>query len=345
MKPPFLRLKPTFLRLFVACGLAGLLSACGGSGVAPTAVPTPTPVTHPVAVTAFLDENGNGVLDASEGTRVPNAEIVIGSARATSAASSGQATVQAPEGSQTLTVTAASLPPFYRPPAPITLTVPTGGPVMVPITLPHGSNRLNVYMAFGDSITNGEPGVGDGNGYRRILQDMLRAHFGAGEVANEGRDATNSDFGAEIIATRLNAIRPSFTLILYGTNDWNSSACNIDRLPCFTSTSLRYMVQQVNRSGGHAFLASILPSNTGWDGRAPAERNDWIDQQNVFIRQIADEEGAVFVDLNAAYKRAGAPTPSLYVDHLHPTASGYQIVAQTWFDAITKAYSKILSEY
>lgn len=332
-------------RFLGALGLASLLPACGGSGVGPTAAPTPTPLTRPVTVTAFLDENANGVFDASEGTRIPNAEIVVGSARATSATLSGQATIQAPEGLQTLSVTPASLPPFYRPPAAMTITVPPSGPVMVPITLPRGSNRANVYMAFGDSITNGEPEVGDGNGYRAILQSMLRAHFGAAEVANEGRDATDSDFGAGIITTRLASVRPAFTLIHYGTNDWNRSACNIDRLPCFTTSSLRFIVQEVNRTGGHAFLATIIPVNVGYDGRTPPERQDWVDQQNVYIRQVADQEGAVLVDLNGAFKRSGLTGSALYVDHLHPTAAGYQIMARTWFDAITKAYSRIVSDF
>ena len=337
------------LRTALVAGLAGLLSACGDGTTGPSPLPTPTPVTHPVTVIAYLDENANGVFDATEGTRLPNAEIVIGSARATTAALTGQATVQAPEGAQTLTVTAASLPPFYRgPSAPIQITVPSGGQVMVPITLPRGSNRADVYMAFGDSITNGEPEVPDGNGYRGFLQGMLRAHFGSAEVANEGRDATNSDFGAEIIGARLRAIRPSFTLIHYGTNDWNVSACNsVSKvpLPCFTTASLRTMVQEINRSGGHAFLATIIPVNVGYDGRTPPERQDWVDQVNVTIKQVANEEGAVLVDLNDAFKRSGLTGSALYVDHLHPTTAGYQIMAQTWFNAITRAYSKILSDY
>jgi len=214
---------------------------------------------------------------------------------------------------------------------------------MVPITLPRGGNRTNVYMGFGDSITKGEPEVGDGSGYRAMLQDMLRAHFGSAEVANEGRDATDSDFGAEIITTRLAAIRPSFTLIHYGTNDWNRSACN--ELPCFTTPSLRYIVQEVNRSGGHAFLATIIPVNVGYDSRTPPSRQEWVNQQNVYIRQVADQEGAVLVDLNGAFVRSGLTGSALYVDHLHPTAAGYRIMAETWFNAITKAYSKILAEY
>lgn len=329
-------------------GFAGLLTACGDGASGPSALPTPTPPTHPITVIAYLDENANGVFDPTEGTRIPSAEIVIGSARSTTAVLTGQATVQAPEGAQALTVTAASLPPFYRPPsAPIQITVPSAGQVMVPITIPRASNRANVYMAFGDSITNGEPEVGDGNGYRRMLQDMLRAHFGAGEVANEGRDATDSDFGASIITDRLNAVRPTFTLIHYGTNDWNRSVCDDASKvpdPCFTTASLRQIVQGVNRSGGHAFLATIIPVNVGYDGRTPPERQDWVDRENVFIKQIANEEGAVLVDLNDAFKRSGLTGSALYVDHLHPTTAGYQIMAQTWFNAISKAYSKILSE-
>lgn len=338
----------SILRTALVTGLAGLLPACGDGTTGPSALPTPSPLTHPVTVTAYLDENANGVFDPTEGTRIPNVELVIGSARATTAARTGQATVQAPEGAQALTVTAASLLPFYRPPAaPIQITVPAGGQVMVPITLPRGSNRANVYMAFGDSITNGEPEVPDGNGYRRFLQSMLQGHFGAGEVANEGRDATDSDFGASIITTRLAAVRPAFTLIHYGTNDWNRSACNGPEKvpqPCFTTASLRYMVQEVNRTGGHAFLATIIPVNVGYDGRTPPERQDWVDQVNATIKQVASEEGAVLVDLNDAFKRSGLTGSALYVDHLHPTTAGYQIMAQTWFNAISKAYSKILSE-
>jgi lysophospholipase L1-like esterase len=325
---------------------AGLLPACGGNGLdgpspLPTPVPTPAVTTRAVTFTAFLDENENRFFESNEGTRVPGVEIAVGSTKGTSAVLTGSVTLQVPEGSQTLEVTAASLPPFYRPPTGgITFSVPATGPVMVPITIPRGSNRANVYMAFGDSITNGEPNVGDGNGYRRLLQDKLRAHFGSGEVANEGRDATDSDFGADIIGTRLAAIQPTFVLIHYGTNDWN----RCKQVPCFTTPSLRFIVQQVNRLRGHAFLASIIPANVGYDARVPPSRQDWINENNVLIKQIADEEGAVFVDLNGAFMKSGRPLPTLFVDHLHPVAFGYELMAQTWFDAITKAYSKILAE-
>lgn len=328
-------------RNLFALAIAASLPACSGGGTSgPSTVPSVLP-THTITLSTFLDENENGSLDGTEGTRIRNVEVVVGGVKARTEGMFAEATLQAPQGSQTLEVVAASLPPFYRPPAQITISVPATGPVMVPITLPRGTNRANVYMAFGDSITNGEPEIGDGNGYRRILETMLRAHFGAAEVANEGVDATQSDFGAQRIGTSLARVQPAFTLILYGTNDWNDSRCN--SLPCFTTTSLRLMVQQVNRLRGHAFLGTITPSNTGYDNRAPPSRNNWIDAQNQYLKQVAEEEGAVLVDLNAAWVKTGLP-PSFFVDHLHPREEGYQIMAQTWFDAITNAYSKILSQ-
>lgn len=273
-------------------------------------------------------------MDGGERARIPGVEIVIGSGRGRTSAGTGQATIQAPEGTQTLSVTATTLPPFYRAPSSRSVTIPSTGDIAVPITLPIGSNRPNVYMAFGDSITNGEPEVGDGQGYRALLSSMLQAHFGTALIANEGIDGTRSERGAERIGESLARVRPAFTLIHYGTNDWNDFRC--DFIPCFTTDSLRTMVRQVNATGGHAFLATILPTNTGYDDRAPASRNDWVAQQNVLVRQVAQQEGAVVVDLNGAFLRSGLPLPSLFVDHVHPTFRGYQIMAQTWFDAITK---------
>ena len=336
-------------RLFRNCAgviLGAFLTACGGTGVGPSGTPTPTPqvVTNPVTFIAFFDENGNGTPESNEGTRIPGVEFVAGSARGTSAVLTGQAALQVPAGSQTLTVTAASLPPFYRPPAAgIQITSPATGQIMVPITLPRGSNRANVYMAFGDSITKGEPHIGDGSGYRNQLEGLLRAHFGAAEIADRGRDATYTADGVEVIGRDLGNIQPSFVLIHYGTNDWNDLRCRGIAACEFTLANLRSIVREIKQSGSHAFLATIIPSNTGYDNRTPESRNEWVALQNAGIKQIADQEGAVLVDLNDAFLKSGRALPTLLSDHVHPTAIGYDIMAQTWFSAITKAYSKILS--
>jgi len=331
--------------ILVACLAALITASCGnGMGTSPTGLPTPTPVqnTHPVSFTAFLDENANRALESNELTRIPNVELLAGTARATTAPLTGQATIQVPEGTLTLDVNPASLPPFFRPPASGSIMIPASGTVNVPFTLPIGSNRPMVYMGFGDSITDGDPDVPDGNGYRGFLQTMLRNHFGSGEIANEGIGGTNSDKGAARIGDSLSRVRPAFTLILYGTNDWNQCG---DPPECVTIPSLRSMVQQVNARGGHAFVGAIIPVNVGYDDRTPPSRQDWVIQMNALIKQMADQEGAVYVDLFTPLANSGLSGSALYVDHLHPTEPGYRIMAQTWFDAITKPYSKILSEY
>ncbi|MEO8362291.1 MAG: SGNH/GDSL hydrolase family protein [Vicinamibacteria bacterium] len=328
-----------------AISLSLLVPACGGGGAGGPTGPSAV-TTRSVTFVAFLDENGNKVLDGNEITRIPNVEIVAGGARGRTAELTGQTIIQVPEGSQTLDVTAASLPVFYRPPATSMISVPSSTTINVPITLPLGSSaQPNVYMAFGDSITNGEPEVGDGQGYRAILQAMLRAHFGSGAILNEGIDATRSDAGEERLGERLAADRPAFTLIFYGVNDYNDRRCNYDLLPCFTTDSLRSMIRQIRGAGGHAFIGTITPVNVGYDDRAPESRNGWVDLQNFYLRQMADQEGAVIVDLNTAFVKSGIPNVDLFVDHIHPKAVGYQIMAQTWYNAITQAYSRILSDF
>ena len=141
-------------RLLSTLILSIALAGCGSGG--PTA---PPPVaTHAVGVALFYDENGNGTLDATESVRIPDAIIEIAGKQGRSAPLTGEVIVEGvPDGSQTLSVRASSLPPYYVPPPPITLAVPqTAGTAFLPMTLPIGSNRPNVYLAFGDSITDGE---------------------------------------------------------------------------------------------------------------------------------------------------------------------------------------------
>jgi lysophospholipase L1-like esterase len=64
-----------------------------------------------------------------------------------------------------------------------------------------------------------------------------------------------------------------------------------------------------------------------------------IDAANVQIRALAASEGVVLVDANAAMAPQGAAL--IGGDGLHPTEQGYQVLAQTFFDAI-KARLEVL---
>jgi lysophospholipase L1-like esterase len=196
-----------------------------------------------------------------------------------------------------------------------------------------GANRRNVYMAFGDSITVGELSE-DGRGWVGRLEEMLASHFGVAEIANEGVSATRSNRGAQRIEESLARVRPSWTLVFYGVNDYNDFECRIDP-PCFTVESLRFILEAVAASDSLPVLATLTPSNTGYDFRAPPFRNVWVEGQNAYIRDLAAEQGALLVDLHAAFLTFGAPNESgLIADHIHPNDRGYQVIAEAFFEAL-----------
>ena len=287
--------------------------------------------THTVGVVLFYDENRNGVLDGAEGVRIPDATVEIGGKQGRSAALTGEAIVDSvPDGAQTLTVRASSLPPFYEPPPPVPIAVPqASGTTFVPITLPIGANRPNVYLAFGDSITDGE-GSSDGQGYVARLQRKLATHFGRASMIRDGLSGTRSNRGSDRLPDSL-AVRPAYTLIHYGTNDWNAAECKSNP-PCFTIDSLRTMVRDVKARQGLPVLATIIPSNPIHSFNPP-ERNPWVAAMDVRIREMARSEGAVVADLEAAFLRAPS-VPALFRDHIHPNDAGYEVMAQAFFEAI-----------
>jgi lysophospholipase L1-like esterase len=313
------------------------LAACGG-GSSPTG-PGPSPSAgggQSVAVVVFYDENGNGILDAGEAARVPDVEVSLGGHTGRSAVGTGRAVVEGvPAGSYTPSLSPATLPPFYavgRLPA---VQVPTSGDVALPLTLPIGANRPNTYMTFGDSITEGNNYPGDPS-YNAPLADKLRQHFGRATVIVEGVGSTKSVQGADRIDAPLNADRPAYTLILYGTNDYTQSECNnVAKLAttCFTITSLRDIVLSVKGSSSLPVLATIPPVNTGFDFRAPPQRNDWVSAADVQIRDLAREQGAALADVEKGFLAVG-DTSRLFVDSLHPSAEGEEVIATAFFEAI-----------
>ena len=237
------------------------------------------------------------------------------------------------EGAQTLTVRV--VPPYYVAPAPMTINVPqTDGTTFVPVTLPIGSNRANLYLAFGDSISDGE-GSTDGGGYASRLESRLRAHFGGATVVKDGLSATRSNRGAERLPASL-AVRPAYTLIHYGTNDWNMSECK-SHIPCFTIDSLRAMVRAVRGRQGLPILATLIPGNPIVAAQQP-ERNMWVAVIDAKIRDMAREENVVVADMEAAFLHATNFEYGVhYTDHVHPNDAGYEVMAETFFEAITHA--------
>lgn len=283
----------------------------------------------------FYDENGNGRLDADEHGRLPGVVVEAGGRRANTEVLTGRARISGVlAGQTTVTVRPESLPMFYVAGSGVPVTVPTDVELELPVTLPIGGNTTNVYMAFGDSLTEGD-GSSHDQGYVQLLEDRLRAGFGVGEVRKEGVGGTTSEQGAARLSTRLNRNRPAYTLILYGTNDWN--ICD-DVASCFTLDALASMVALVKSRDSLPVLATIPPVNVGYDARVPPSRNEWVAETNVRVRALAQAERALLVDVEKAFLReANGNFAPLFFDHVHPNDRGYQIMADEFYRALSTA--------
>jgi hypothetical protein len=231
------------------------LSACGGGGSPsgpsnptppqPTPTPTPTPG-HTVSARVFYDQNANGVLDDNEPVRIPSVSVSLGGRTGVSE-HGGQVTVNdVPGGSHQAEIIEESLPPYFVSNDLPMVEVPqaAGAETVLPLTLPIGPNRANLYMAFGDSISSGL-GSSSGEGYLPIMGTAITDHWGRAEISNQGVPGSRSNQGLDRIGQSLGRVRPAFTLILYGTNDWNRLECKDDRFPCYTIDALRGMIGAV----------------------------------------------------------------------------------------------------
>src|SRR6188474_519073 len=185
------------------------LAACGGSSpTGPGPGASPPAGSQSVTVVVFYDENGSGTLDAAEQARVPDVEIGLNGRTARSAVGTGRAVIDGVvTGSVVPTVNPTTIPPYYNIGRVPTVQVPTTAEVAIPLVLSIGSNRPNTYLAFGDSITEGNNYPGDPS-YRGPLGTKLQQHFARATVINGGVGSTKSNQGAVRIDDPLNADRP-----------------------------------------------------------------------------------------------------------------------------------------
>jgi len=314
--------------LLLAIGPAG----CGGGSHSPSGPTTmPTPPGTSVTLVVFYDENANGTADGTEVVRVPDVEVSVGGRTAKSEKLTGQAVVTGVQnGSYTVAIRNETLPPFFQPGAPVSVTVPLGqgSQIFVPLLLPIGRNIPNQYLAFGDSITRGDGSLT--GGYPPRLQAKLSAHFGYADVRNRGADATNSYEAVERINNNNNLRNDAYALVLYGTNDWNIPECQDTPATCPTIANLRLVLQRVKASGTLPFIATLIPTNPAVN----PGRNQWITTINASIKALAQEQGAFLVDLYQAFQNQGGDLSRLFSDPVHPNDAGYDVIANGYFEAI-----------
>jgi acyl-CoA thioesterase-1 len=332
----------SLLRIPVSVVLLAL-AACGGGG-SPTTPSTPPPVPGFDAVAVvFYDENANNLIDPSEIVRMGDVTIDIGGRTGRSERATGRVVVQnVPAGTYTISVQRGTLPAYWEPGTPPSVTVPQepGQDFAVPLRLPIGSNRPNYYLAFGDSITQGD-GASDGDGWSRSLDRMIQLRIGNSSMIKDGVGGTTSAQGSARLPSSLRRYAPAYTLVLYGTNDWNTSACQGDVSTCFTASAFQSMIDTARSNDSLPVISTIPPANTGYDTRVPPDRNLRNQQINEQLRSLARAANVPLAETYAAFERA-APSgdyKSLFVDHVHPNDQGHDLIAQAFLDAIFRQVS------
>ncbi len=202
-------------------------------------------------------------------------------------------------------------------------------------------------LAFGDSITAGEitaPSfllvVRPELSYPTDLQRLLVPRYvsqmptvtncgNPGEHAQEGskrlRDVLAGDSCDSAGTTGLRTLAGApydAVLLLEGTNDLNDDSSN---QIAHALEGLRESIRYCKSAGVKQVLLATLPPEFNRTGELVPAMNDEI-------RALAESEKVVLVDVYTAL--GGESSTLIGVDGIHPTAAGYQVMADAFFAAI-----------
>jgi len=203
-----------------------------------------------------------------------------------------------------------------------------------------------VYLAVGDSITQGhDSNAWWSRGYLPYLADLLE--ISESQIVNAGVGGATSLEGLDRWGYRetLRETMPQYVLILFGTNDISQQIP-----PGETIETLRQMVDAARTVGSIPLLGSVIP-------RAAHDQDSDNHDALVLNGMIGDlawstagtglaDHFTVFLDNPCAPLDCGPDDPEYYVeddpydlccyysDALHPSQQGYELIGQSWFDAL-----------
>jgi lysophospholipase L1-like esterase len=184
------------------------------------------------------------------------------------------------------------------------------------------------YVAVGDSITAGS-GDPTGDGYEPKLSNLLTASRGyLNTIAKEGVSGATSDNGANSIAATLSTYPfVNNYLILYGTNDADSSNGPGFPVPKATyKSNMQAIITAIKNAGKTPYLAKVPYTSD------PLRSDTAIQDYNAAIDELRASNGISVVapDLYSWFESH----PSELADGIHPNGTGYQSMANLWFNAL-----------
>ena len=197
------------------------------------------------------------------------------------------------------------------------------------------------FIAFGDSMTAGEIvsesittgfhvlRIDGAKSYPSDLVTSLTARYTAQTndilVSNFGKPGELAIDGAARLPGALAGGSFQALLLMEGVNDFPDTTRSL--------TAVRQMVQTATARGLRVFLATVPPENP-FGTCPPNHGGNWafVVPFNDGLRSIALGQTAVLVDVYSAFN--GDTTTLVDCDGLHPTAAGYQRIADTFFKSI-----------
>jgi lysophospholipase L1-like esterase/ferritin-like protein len=183
--------------------------------------------------------------------------------------------------------------------------------------------RQDIFVAMGDSIT-----IGYGlNNYDNSYVARLSRTWGKTAV-NEGVDGTKSSYGTAIIRPIIIEHNPRYLTIYYGSND--VGFFDNDGIV----SNLQFIIDVAKSNGTIPVVATLGPFFGQWDWRQPS-----VIDLNKKIRKMAADEGIACADLEAALNWNSAyinTSINGVPDGMHPNSAGHQIIANTFYQALTR---------
>jgi lysophospholipase L1-like esterase len=190
-------------------------------------------------------------------------------------------------------------------------------------------------VAFGDSITYGidslpVPSAAPSWAYPGQLQQRLAARYRMQriEIVNEGVPGEEASVGVLRFRSVLQTHRPGIVIIMEGTNDLLSGQVGVLR----ARDALRGMIREAKTDNRRVLLSTILPQRMNGFRVPPRDPFAvWVQPLNDEIRKLAAEENVPLVDMYAVFN---ADMSLIGIDDVHPTQRGFQVMADTFFEAI-----------
>jgi lysophospholipase L1-like esterase len=187
------------------------------------------------------------------------------------------------------------------------------------------------FLAFGDSLTNGEVQPFATNGLRQlvvdrsvayptIIQKVLQERYKGQTitVVNAGVSGESAVKGADRISGVLTSQQPQVLILLEGVIDLSQGGAAA--MPAMIE-ALKFDIRDAKRKGvQHVFVSTLLPQKPGFNAAAI----NLIAPANEEIKKLVAAEGVRLLDGYSAL--AGMVGTLIGADGLHPVAAGYEVL-------------------